>query len=304
MRNESLIHNLLVINLRPIDLLGKTRLSKKLAEKLIGDLLKISPVELFLQKKNLIVSPAIYKKFKKIEGDIIEKDLPHQYATGKSWFYGREFYVNKNVLIPRVETELLVEQASNFIKNIKKVATSVRSYSNGKGKPKRFNIIDIGTGSGCIAISLASEIANLKFKIFASDISLGALKIARKNAKKYNGKINFFKSDLLDNPKLPQKFDLVLANLPYLPSTDIVPKNSIYFEPKIALDGGKDGLSLIKKLILQLPNRLNEKGLAILEIDPRQKEILKDLLDNLPYLKHKFAKDLNNRTRFLTIAID
>jgi release factor glutamine methyltransferase len=132
-------------------------------------------------------------------------------------------------------------------------------------------------------------------------MSKKALEVAQKNAKFHKVKINFLKSDLLSSPRLPKKFDLILANLPYLPSADIVPENSIYYEPRLALDGGRDGLDLIKKLIIELPKRLTENGLAILEIDPRQKTKIAELAQKSA-LKIEFQKDLNNRTRFALLS--
>ncbi|MDH4358666.1 MAG: peptide chain release factor N(5)-glutamine methyltransferase [Candidatus Berkelbacteria bacterium] len=280
-----------------IDLLQDSILNRKISEKIAGDLLKISSEQLFLRKKNLAISPAVCKKFKKAEKAIVERGLPYQYAVGKSWFYGREFIVNKDVLIPRIETELLVQKALSFLHDrIKNLELGIRN--------KKITIIDVGTGTGCLAVSLYKEsrkfmIRNSQFTIqlYATDISEKALSVARKNSKIHKTKIIFLKSDLLDNPKLPQKFDLVLANLPYLPSADIIPENSIYNEPKIALNGGKDGLDLIEKLIRDLPNRLAKNGLAILEIDPRQKTEIGEYTKKYQ-LKTIFRNDLNNRTRF------
>lgn len=282
-------------NITADDLIRSSLIDKKTSEKIVGDLLKISAVELFLKRKSLILSPALINNYKKIENKIRE-GVPAQYACGEADFYGLRFYVDKNVLIPRPETEIMVE------KGLKKL--ELRSKSEGVGK-RKLKVIDIGTGSGCIIISL---IHNLKFSVlpFATDISSDALRIAKRNAKTHKVKINFFKSNLLQNKKLPEKFDLILSNLPYLPSNypKIYPKNlsdPLCFEPRLALDGGKDGTDLIKKLLSELPDRLFQGGLAILEIDPAQKKFISLFIKKIG-LKARFIKDLNRHVRFALIT--
>lgn len=262
------------------DLLKTSRLSMSLAEKLIGDLLKISKEGLFLQKNKIPLSSSQVRKFRKIEKVICEKRLPYQYAVEKAEFYGREFIVNKNVLIPRPETETMVKEAIKFTKN-----------RNG------LTVIDIGTGSGCVAISLAKE--NPRLDLFAVDISRKALNIAIKNAKIHKTRIKFLRSDLLSNNKLPRKFDLILANLPYGNPRDENYKKVA--DPRVAIEGGKDGLDLIKRLIIELPDRLADNGLAILEIDPRQKNKIANLARR-SNLKIDFQKDLNERVRLARLA--
>jgi release factor glutamine methyltransferase len=329
------------------DFLNPSPLGKKISEKLIGDLFDFSKEKVFLHKNTITLSSVQVKKFKKTEKEIVERGVPYQYALKKSYFYGREFYVDKNVLIPRPETELLVQKALKYLgeriqytgENSQKIsglnATSRRSPRSGRAISRRIRIIDVGTGSGCIIISTFIESAsNPKFcmlnsKFYACDVSEQALSVARKNAKKHGVKIIFLNSDLLNNPKLPKKFDLILANLPYLPSSDLPHRHcepimsgrsnpieiatrragsaalamtELAHEPRLALDGGRDGLAFIKKLIAELPNRLAKDGLAILEIDPRQKSELSKFTKNLP-LEIEFKKDLNNRTRLAEISL-
>ena len=151
-----------------------------------------------------------------------KEGVPTAYLTHSKEFFGLNFYVSESVLIPRPETELLVEGALKFRKR----------------RPK---ILDVGTGSGNIIISIAK---NRKGDFYASDIAAESLKIARKNAAKHKVKIKFYKSDLFKN--LPQiKFDLIIANLPYLWNN--YPK----FEPRTALDGGKNGLKIIENFFKQ-----------------------------------------------------
>lgn len=183
---------------------------------------------------------------KKITEDINvrAKRVPLAYIRGKQEFYGRDFIVTNSVLIPRPETETLID----FVKNI---------------APKK--ILDVGAGSGAIAVTLAKELPSAK--VYASDISSEALNIAKKNAQKHETIITFIKSDLLKN--ISETFDMITANLPYVdtawqrsPETD--------FEPSLALFANKKGLLLVETLITQAPKRLKTEGYLLLEVDPRQ----------------------------------
>jgi len=186
------------------------------------------------------------------------KGEPIAYIIGHKEFYGLDFSVNKDVLIPRPETELLVDLA------LGKIELLLPNF-------KETNIIDVGTGSGCIPISIAKNITNKdNISISASDISKKALNIARKNAKKHKALIKFNRSNLLDN--INDNFHLIIANLPYIHSNQANSIAKLLHHPKLSLDGGKDGLDLIKKLINQSKEKLTEKGTILLEIAPEQKE--------------------------------
>ncbi len=290
-------------NITADSLIRSSLIDKKTSEKIVGDLLKISTAELFLKRKSLTLSPALIKNYKKIENKI-RGGLPPQYAFGGADFYGLRFYVDKNVLIPRPETEIMVEGA------IKYIESEIKNNESWK-KKREIHAIDIGTGSGCIAITLKKElkhvIHNSSFiiQLFATDISSKALKIAKKNAKTHGVKIKFFKSDLMQNKKLPKKFGLILANLPYLPSNYLKVYSKefakpLLAEPHLALDGGEKGVDLIKQLVNDLPNRLTGEGVAILEIDPAQKNSISRQCDKLK-LKVTFLRDLNRFWRFALI---
>jgi len=201
------------------------------------------------------------------------KREPLAYILVRKEFYGRGFIVTPDVLIPRPETESLIDITKEVL---------VKTVSE---KPVA-TILDIGTGSGAIAITLALEISNVH--LTASDISDTALKIAKQNADNLDAKINFVKSDLLNYWILKQvqddrtvnshdKFDIIVANLPYVDKTWHAETESpeITHEPAIALFAKDNGLALIKKLIAQAPNGLRRNGFLILEMDPRQIEEVK-----------------------------
>lgn len=281
------------------EVINKCGLEKKLAEKLIRDLFDFSPEDIFLRGFQINLSKSQFKKFTRFEKKIL-LGVPYQYVIGQASFYGYDFRVNKNVLIPRPETELMVERALDFIS---------------KNKKDDLKIVDIGTGSGCIIISLLMEIEKLfeiqnsKFVIhpYATDLSSKALVVAKKNAKIHDvTQIKFLKSDLLINKKLPAKFDLILANLPYLSPDylDYLPKEEtkkMIHEPKLALDGGEDGFEIIEKLIRKLPERLAVEGLAILEIDPSHAKKIPSLRKAYPHLNFTLKLDLNNFERFIEV---
>jgi len=213
---------------------------------------------------------------------------PIAYITNQKEFYGLDFYVDKNVLIPRPETEILVEIMINEI---------AKRYTL---NPKRLIVADIGTGSGCVAIAIAKEIRTMKYelRIIATDTSRGALEVAKINAKKHKveKQIKFLQGDLLE--PLKEKVDFIVANLPYVKKGSKVNK----FEPKTALFAGKDGLDLIKKLLINAPKYLKPGGKIFLEISPEQKSVLlKFIKQNLPNAKHKFIKDLAKKDRVLKI---
>lgn len=233
-----------------------------------------------------------------------QKHEPVAYITGHKEFYGLDFYVNKNVLIPRPETELLVEEALKEITN------------NCHLTPNTYAITDIGTGSGCIIVALATKSKiprprqakqggqNSKFKMYGIDISAEALKVARLNAKKHkvDKQIKFLQGNLL--APLPEKVNLIIANLPYVLKNEIekLPEDIKKFEPKIAFYGKKDGLYYYRRLLKQVNSYLKPDGKLFLEIGYQQKETISKLIkDNLPQAKIKIIKDYAGWNRIILI---
>ena len=205
---------------------------------------------------------------------------PIAYLLKKKSFWNSEFYVNKNTLIPRPDTEIILEQILKFTKN--------KNY---------LNILDIGVGSGCILLSVLKERKN--FYGTGIDISRKSLDICKMNAKKLllNRRVKFFKSDV--DKFAIGKYDLVVSNPPYIKTCDLkyLESDVIKFEPKLALDGGLDGLSVIRKVIKKSSELLKKNGKFILEIGFDQKNKVIKLLNNKGFYINSTVKDLANNDR-------
>ena len=217
--------------------------------------------------------------------DRIRQQEPWEYIRGYAYFRGERYIVNRNTLIPRIETEQLVDIAISLIKE--------NSYSK---------VFDIGTGTGCIIISLAKEIDNRENRIsfVATDISTHALDIAKQNASNLKVKNINFKSENLINKFWLSNESLIIANLPYIPSKmyqELQPSVKDY-EPKIALEGGRDGLSYYKKLFSIIEKSEKEVNLLI-EIEPTTLSAFKKILENKQI--KKIYKDYRGKKRFLLI---
>lgn len=190
------------------------------------------------------------------------KHIPIAYIFGKTEFYGLPIIVDENVLIPRLDTEILVEKIIEEIKNCS----------------ERVEILDIGTGSGAIAITLAK---NTNTKVTAVDISSKALKIAKQNAIQNNVEVEFIESDLFEN-LIDRKFDIIVSNPPYIESDvigELEPEVKDY-EPILALDGGKDGLEIYRRIVNDAGEHLNKNGKLFFEIGYNQGESVARLMQN------------------------
>lgn len=208
---------------------------------------------------------------------------PVQYIVGNVDFYGYKINVNKNVLIPRFETEELVFKTINLIK---------------KNLNENIKVLDIGTGSGCISIALKKEIPGLD--ITAVDISEDALVVAKNNALENNCKINFIKSDLFNN--IDDKYDLIISNPPYISYDeqimDIVKKN----EPHLALYAKNNGLYFYEEIIKNSSNYLNDKNIIAFEIGYLQANEIKKMSHKYyPNANIIIEKDMQEKDRFVFI---
>lgn len=203
---------------------------------------------------------------------------PIQYIIGKQEFMGIEFNVNENVLIPQPDTEILVEKTIEILKKYE--------------KPK---VLDLCTGSGAIAVSLAEYVPEAK--VIASDISIEALNLAKTNDRE--NKVEFIHSDLFEN--ISDKFDVIVSNPPYIKREEIKKlSKEVQNEPKLALDGGKDGLEFYKKIIKQANQYLNSNGYLCLEIGEDQKEEVLNLIqEDGNYENIKTYKDLGRNDRVI-----
>jgi release factor glutamine methyltransferase len=240
-------------------------------------------------------------------------DEPIAYISEKKEFFGLDFIVNKNVLIPRPETELLVEYALEKIS--RRSRTPPRRWQNTKYKMPN-TIIDVGTGSGNIIISIAKNVPDRirnKINFFAIDISKEALRVAKKNAKRYklDRKIKFVQSDLLEyflKNKIKVENVLVIANLPYV-SAEIYEKNknNLKHEPKKALVSNTSGLHHYTRLIREI-SEINKKYCMLhvscfVEFSPEQEsEIGRIIKKYLPKSKVKFFKDLAGKWRMAALS--
>ena len=235
-------------------------------------------------------NPISMRKTSQIKKNLQQRisGIPLSYITKNREFFGIDFFVNENVLIPRQESELLVEKVISFCK---------------KQKKTKFTIADIGTGSGALAISIAKNLSNVN--LIAIDISDKALQIAKKNAKNINvsTKISFLRSNLLENLKTP--VNVIVANLPYISTGEMHTLSlEVKKEPTIALLGGEDGTDLIAKLIRQSPQYLKKNGKLILEISPSQKNIVFSLIkENFPKSNPKVHEDYAKIERAISIEI-
>lgn len=213
----------------------------------------------------------------------LENGEPVQYIIGDTIFYKYLFKVNKNVLIPRPETEELVERTINLIKE-----NNLSSSS----------LLDIGTGSGCIAITLKKELPNLQ--VSACDISKKALEVANTNSKLNNTDITFIESDIYSN--INNKYDIIISNPPYIKEDeeimDIVKNN----EPSLALYAKNNGLYFYEQIIKKSPSYLNKKSILAFEIGETQgQDIINIAKETYPNSKIILEKDFRNLDRYIFI---
>ncbi|GAA4774298.1 MULTISPECIES: peptide chain release factor N(5)-glutamine methyltransferase [Flavobacterium] len=214
------------------------------------------------------------------------EEKPIQYILGETEFYGLPFYVNENTLIPRPETEELVDW---IIKETKD-----------KSQNSKVRILDIGTGTGCIAISLAKNLTNAE--VYALDVSEKALVIAAKNANRNNVEITFLNQSVLETNDLEQKFDIIVSNPPYVRNLEKqeIKKNVLDFEPHLALFvEDNDALLFYRKITELAQKNLSEKGMLFFEINQYLGKEMFALLENNNFLNIELRKDIYGNDRMI-----
>ena len=267
--------------LRIFEILDCSLLSRLDAEVLLLQVLGISREQLFAYSDEEVSGEKL-SEFHTLEKKRLAGVSVAAIINSKE-FFGLDFFVDENVLIPRPETEIIVEEILRL-------------------QPQNF--LDVGCGSGAIAIAVKKNLPNCE--IFASDISGEALEVARKNSKKNEARVQFFESNLLE--KLPpRKFEIIAANLPYVPENSVEIEIGVEkFEPHLALFGGVDGLDLIRRLLVQISEFPQRPKFILLEFGGgEQTEILEKFVKKLfPSVKIEFKKDLAGVLRVLKLSHD
>lgn len=250
--------------------------------------LNVDKVHIYTHKKDLVDKESVDKflnlVYKRKEG------YPLQYILGKQEFMGIDFYVEEGVLVPRPDTEVLVEKVIDIVKH--------------KYKDKKVvNVIDIGTGSGAITLSLAYYLKNTF--IYSIDISDKALYVANKNCNRLNlqDRVKFLKGNLLEplsDLKLFNSIDIIVSNPPYIPSREIdsLQKEVSRYEPRLALDGGEDGLDYYRQIVSQSLKYLTEEGILAFEIGFDQGMAVKEIIERSGQFENvEIIKDLAGHDR-------
>jgi release factor glutamine methyltransferase len=248
---------------------------------LMEDVSGYSTGELYFHQNDKM-SDELIEKFDDLVNKYIYQNQPVQYLTGKAYFYGYEFNVNADVLIPRPETEELVE-------NILKIYD--RTFKRGT----KVDVVDIGTGSGAISITLSKEEESMN--VLATDISNEALEVAKKNNQKLDGRVTFLQGDMLE-PVMDKKFDILVSNPPYIPSEEYVDPLVKDNEPNVALFGGNDGLKFYRIILNNSTKIMKDKFIIGFEHGYNTSKAIEDLAKELyPDAIVFTKKDMQGRDR-------
>ncbi len=259
---------------------GKKYVHKTQAEMLLATLLNVNSLELLLKLDEQVDSKIVADYKKKIM--LLQENKPIQYVIGNVNFYGNIFEVNENVLIPRFETEELVENTIKFIN---------------KYFPYPIDIIDLGTGSGAIGLTLKKKLNQVNVTLL--DISKEALNVAKKNAENLQLKVQFIESDMWQN--VTGKYDVIISNPPYIRNDEKIEDIVYDNEPHLALFGGDDGLSLYRQIRIGLLNHVKDKFLLALEIGDEQKEDVIKIFSDIENVQIICKKDLSRRDRMIFV---
>lgn len=252
------------------------------AKMILADLLEVNPLEL-LNYLDTIVSDDVINNYKQRIA-AIRANKPIQYVIGNVNFYGNKFEINENVLIPRFETEELVENTLSYIEKL---------FPN-----KKLNVIDLGCGSGCIGITMKKK--NPNFDITLLDISSKALEVASKNARNLNTEVALIENDMLFG--LTEKYDVIVSNPPYIKENEEIEEIVKNNEPHLALYAGIDGLDCYRKILKEAPNRVNKDFLIAFEIGESQKDDVINLAkQSFPKATIIAKKDMQERDRMIFI---
>lgn len=262
-------------------IISDSKLEREMKNILVKELFSISQEDR-VKNPDINITDKEAERFKNVEKKILD-GLAFQYAIGQVFFFGRKFLINENVLIPCPETEILVDLAIKFIKN---------------SELKTAKILDIGTGSGIIPITIYKECRNAKLTISASDISKDALEVAKNNFRYHNVETRIIESDLFE--KIDGKFELITANLPYGGNCDPDYKNLPH--PNISIIGGTTGFEIIAKCLRRLDAYLSENGKAFFEIGYDQKPAIDIIAKELKQFDFTIHKDLNKYDRILVVS--
>jgi len=260
---------------------GKSHCHSDLAKLLLADILSKNPLEL-LNYLDLEVEDTLYERYKKAVL-AVENGTPLQYALGKVNFYGNEFFIDERVLIPRFETEELVENTINYI----------NEYFTSP-----VDIIDLGCGSGVIGLTLEKKVSTKSVDLI--DISDDALEVANKNCGKLNSSANLIKSDMFSS--VEKKYDVIISNPPYIKEKEEIEEIVKNNEPHLALYAGPDGLDCYRKILSTIKSHMKERCLVAFEIGYLQKEKICALIEE--YLEEVTIickKDLSEKDRMIFI---
>ena len=245
---------------------------------LLSSVCGVPPLELRIDNET-VLSPGKVSRFMSLI-ERREKREPLQYILSEAYFCGRPFHVGPGVLIPRPETELLCEWASDLLRPLSSPS-----------------VLDLCTGSGCIGITLALDLPDAS--VTAADISSDAVTIASGNARRLGAEINFLVSDLFDSVK-KHTFNLIISNPPYIPSSEIPGLQSeVLFEPRLALDGGSDGLSFYRRIISGSVSRLSPGGILMLELGYGQHESVHQLMSSAGFANTEIRYDYSGIKRMI-----
>lgn len=259
---------------------------ERAAYELLKDIEKFESYELY-EKLDETVQEDVVETFEMAIDHYI-KGIPLQHILGYETFFGRDFIVNDQVLIPRYETEELVEN----------ILYHIDDYF---AEYEQITIADIGTGSGAIAITL--DLEEDKAKVYATDISQEAIDVAADNCTKFDSDVQLYQGDLVQPlVYIGAKVDIFVSNPPYIPNEELVDSSVKDNEPNIALFGGKEGLDFYRRLFVDAKEILNEKALLAFEIGHKQKDaLIEEVKIHYPNCDYEVLKDINGKNRMLFI---